>query len=650
VPVGDVDVTELGRRFADARREQPLEPVVVLGGHGTLSSPLVVPADTDPSRCQVSIHREDGELIVRPLSDLLVGPAAAPDRGGLVSLTLGLDGIDLPPGYHELVVAGLGHRAQAMLLVPPRPPRHQTRRFGVFAPVYALRGHDDWGVGTFGDLGRLADYVGEQGGDLVGTLPMFATFFAPPVDPSPYLPVSRQFSNELFIDVAELPELAGSAAARSVVAATEFRRQADSLAQQPMVAYAEVMALKRSALELCAEQLEASSTPRRQSYETYLTEHPDVSAYADFRAADEQLGTAWRNWSSPAGSIPAGAGDPAASRYHRYVQFVAAEQLAAVSRPSGTRAGLYLDLPVGVHPAGFDTWAHASSFASATVGAPPDRLAPQGQAWGFPPLHPERIREDHYRYVIGCYRHLFAHARGVRLDHVLGLQRLFWIPEGADATQGAYVRYRSEELRAIVAIEAARADVMVVGEDLGTVSADIRAAMDRDGMLHSFVYQFDASADTPFPQPSSPSMASLGSHDLPRFAGFWRGSDIDDRVAREVTTADAARAEHAERRALVEAVDPRASPVPTDAQVHRAFRACAVSLAAGPAPAVMIDLADIEGETEPDNRPGTGPEADNWRRRLHRPLDAITDDSNVTETLTTIAKHRRHGEPVGVSA
>jgi 4-alpha-glucanotransferase len=650
VPVDDVGVAELLTRAAQARRLRPLEPVVVLGGDGTLSSPLVVPAETDFSRCQISVNREDGEVVVRPLSDLIAGGAGRPDSAGFVDLALGLGELDLPAGYHEIVVAGLAHRAQAMLLVPPRPPHHRTRRFGVFAPVYALRGRADWGVGTFSDLGRLADYVGAHGGELVGTLPMFATFFTPPVDPSPYLPVSRQFSNELFIDVGELPELASSAAARSLVATTEFRGEAESLAAQPMVAYGEVMALKRAVLELCAAELYASSGPRRDAFETYLADHPEVSAYADFRAAAEQLGTPWRDWSSAPGSLPPGAGDSAVSRYHRYVQFVAAQQLEAVSRRSGTRAGLYLDLPVGVHPDGFDTWSESASFAPATVGAPPDRLAPQGQAWGFPPLHPERIREDHYRYVISCYRHLFAHARAVRLDHVLGLQRLFWIPPGADATHGAYVRYRSEELRAIVAIEAARADVMVVGEDLGTVPTGIRQAMDRDGMLHSFVYQFDASPQTPFPQPGSPSMASLGSHDLPRFAGFWRGSDIDDRVAREVTTQAAARVEHADRRALVEAVEPGTAPVPTDAQVRRAFRACAESLAAGPAPAVMIDLADIEGETEPDNRPGTGPEADNWRRRLSRPLDAITEDNDVTEILTTIAKHRRHGEPIGVSA
>jgi 4-alpha-glucanotransferase len=324
------------------------------------------------------------------------------------------------------------------------------------------------------------------------------------------------------------------------------------------------------------------------------------------------------------------------------VQFAAAEQLAAAATDaaSGARAGLYLDMPVGVHPEGFDTWSQSGVFAPATVGAPPDRLAPQGQAWGFPPLHPQRLRHDRYRYVVRCYRSLFAYARVIRIDHVLGLQRLFWIAQGAGADSGAYVRYRREELMAIVALEATRANAVIVGEDLGTVPAGIRRAMDRDAMLHSFVYQFAATPQDPLPQPKSPSLASLGSHDLPRFAAFWRGDDIDDRVLHGVTPDSEAQVEHVDRQRLVDAVEAQL----TDRTVSGAFRQCVGSLAAGPAPYVMVDLADIEGENEPDNRPGTGPEADNWKRRLERPLQTIVDDRRVADMLTAIASRRRHAE------
>jgi 4-alpha-glucanotransferase len=568
------------------RDESPLEPVVVVDRSGTLSSQVNLPAGVDPARCQLTITREDGEVVRRPLPDLVTSGASSKQ------LSVDLGALDLPAGYHELALTGPGFVADALLLVPPTIPSGSGRGYGVFAPIYALRGSQDWGVGTFTELTQLADCVGVLGGDLLGTLPMFPTFFATPVDPSPYLPVTRQFVNELFIDVEALPEFARSDAARAIVSSPDFSAELAELRRLPRVDYGEVMARKRRILTLCAAELFGEPSRRREDFEEFLAGHPELTSYAGFRAAGEQLGVDWHDWAGRPGELPPGPIDQGAERYHLYAQFAAAEQLAETAdRASRNRAALYLDLPVGVHPDGFDTWSRAGLFAAATVGAPPDRLAPQGQAWGFPPLHPIRLRRDRYRYVIDCYRHLLAHAGAIRIDHVLGLERLFWIPPGAGAESGAYVRYRSEELLAIVAIEAARAGAVVVGEDLGTASGGIRPAMDRVGMLHSFVYQFSATATEPFPQPSSPSMATLGSHDLPRFAAFWRGEDIDDRVARGITSQAAATAEHRERGRLVEAVE---APL-ADRTASGAFTACIGSLAAGPSPYVMVDLADVEG-------------------------------------------------------
>jgi 4-alpha-glucanotransferase len=633
-------------QLAAVRRERcdrPLEPVVVMRHTGVLSSAVTLPAAADPAACNLVVIREDGEVMRERLSDVVDSEAAG--DGATRSLTLSLARLGLAAGYHEIAIEGPGIAANAMLLVAPRPTPSTSRSYGVFAPIYGLRGRSDWGVGTFTELADLADHVGALGASVVGTLPMFPIFFTPPVDPSPYLPVSRLFVNELFIDVEALPEFAGSDAARVLAGSSEVRDDLATLSQAPSVDYGEVMAHKRRVLEACADELHASPTTRRyEEFEAFLIGHPELASYADFRAAGERLGTRWHDWPSEPGRLPEGAVVPAAQRYHRYVQFAAGEQLAAAAAGDGGRAGLYLDLPVGVHPDGFDTWSRATLFAPATVGAPPDRLAPEGQAWGFPPLHPQRIRHERYRYVISCVRNLLAHARVIRIDHVLGLQRVFWIPAGAGADSGAYVQYPREELMAIVALEASRANVVVVGEDLGTVPAGIRQAMDRDAMLHSFVYQFAASANDPLPQPRSPSMASLGSHDLPRFAAFWCGADIDDRVARGVTTKPVAAAERVERTRLVDAV---AGPL-ADTSTQAAFTACVRSLAAGPAPYVMVDLADLEGETEPDNRPGTGPEAGNWRRRLPRPLEAIVADDRVTAALAAIATER--AEPQGVSA
>jgi 4-alpha-glucanotransferase len=405
--------------------------------------------------------------------------------------------------------------------------------------------------------------------------------FAEPMDPSPYLPVSRLFWNELYVDVAALPEVAASGPIRSMVEATHAERR--RLSALPDADHAAVMRLKEPILDLAARSLTAQPSDRRDEFERFVKAHPELELYADFRAAaepdDRRAATALR---------------------HRYAQFVTAEQLAAAGDHS---AGLYLDLPVGVHRDGFDVAANPLLFGTAGVGAPPDPMAAEGQSWGFPPIHPERVRESGYRYVIDSYRTAMRYARAVRIDHVLGLQRLFWIPGGEGADAGAYVRYRGEETRAIIAIEAARSGTIVVGEDLGTVSPSIRHAMDRDGMLHTFVYQFEASAAEPDPQPSRPSMASLGGHDLPKFATFWPTFAGDDEVA--------------------------------GAYVERLM-----SLAEGPASYVSIDLGDLLGETVQDNRPGTGPEAGNWRHRLPRTLSEIADNKDVVALVSAVRSAR----------
>jgi 4-alpha-glucanotransferase len=641
-----------------ARRSRPLEPVVVQTEHGTLSSSLTIPTRTDTGRCTMTVTREDGAVDQRSLDQVTTAGVRHDVDDDLVPLAIDLGALGLPPGYHRLDIDGLGAPATALLLVPPARPAPRAPGFGIFAPLYALRGNSDWGTGNFSDLAALADAVGGWGGELTGTLPLFAAFFRNPVDPSPYLPVSRMFWNELFIDIDAVPELATNHEARDLVGTTSFQTDLERLRGLPMVDYGAVMAAKRSVLQRCADALCGQPTDRRDQFDAFVKSHPELERYADFRAADEHLGQPWQQWPSVAGSLPDIEAGDSASRYHRYVQFIAAEQIAAAADRSVVgRAGIYLDLPVGVHPDGYDTWSLSHLFAPAGVGAPPDDFFSGGQSWGFPPLHPERLRLDGYKYVIDSFRHVLQHARAIRIDHILGFQRMFWIPRGCGADSGAYVRYRNEELRAIVALEASRADAIVVGEDLGTVTPSLRQAMDRDGMLHSFVYQFDADADVPLPQPRKPSMASLGSHDLPRFAAFWRGVDIDDRLDRDLIDPATAVEEHAEREQLVGAVldvagvdSPDVADRRTDDSVRTGLQTCLGALAEGPAAYLLVDLADLELEMNQDNRPGTGPEADNWRWRLTRPLAAITADRLNADLLSDVNLRRSAGGAKGAGA
>ncbi|HEX3900808.1 MAG TPA: 4-alpha-glucanotransferase [Mycobacteriales bacterium] len=553
-----------------SRRRQTLEPVVVQRSDGSLSSPL-------------------------PETGLVEVDGAAVD----------LASARLTPGYHRLTVTRPGGRDEALLLVPPPRRPVGTKQLVVGAPVYALRGRDDWGVGSYADLGDLAELTASWGADLAGTLPLFATFTRSPIDPSPYLPVSRMFWNELYVDVAAAARLAGVDGTSEVAAA----RPGAETVRLDKADYETVARAKRNALQICARAMHTASGKRRDDFEQFVAGHPELADYADFRAADERISSGWHRWPSKPGSVPEGSVDPDTAAYYRFVQYAAAKQLTDITQRGA--AGLYLDLPVGVHPDGFDTWSHSDLFADAEVGAPPDALAKDGQAWGFPPLHPERLRQSGYSYFIAGLREVLRFARAVRIDHILALQRLYWIPSGADARSGVYVRYQDEELRAIIAIEADRAGVTVVGEDLGTVSPGIRRAMDHDGILHSFELRFEATPSNPFPQPRRPSAASVGSHDLPRFATFWREP-----------------AQHA----LVEAVgidDPAI-----------ALHACLDSLAGGPATIVVVDVADLEGETEPDNRPGTGPEAGNWRQRLPRAIDQLAADDALRGLMTGLAARR----------
>lgn len=620
---------ELERARAE-RHTEGLEPVYVMRPNGALSGAISLPSAVDLRKVWLTVELQGGGAERRPADQLSAQqPTVGPQRALLVNL----GALRIPPGYHRLVLEDGERRSSALLLAAPKPRAVPVGGLGVFSPVYALRATTDRGIGSYSDLAAFADWVGASGGSLAGTLPLFASFTEPRMDPSPYLPVSRRFWNDLLIDIDAMPELSAGANA----AVSDTWRATDTQWGKHSVDYDAVVAHKRTVLAGCVEALLSQPSARRDDFERFVKGDPLLEQYADFRAANEQHPGTWRDWDAAPGQLPRGELSTVSVQYHRYAQFVATEQLG---RAADRRAGLYLDLPVGVHPDGFDTWANPTLFAAAGVGAPPDGFFAAGQSWGFPPLHPGRLRADGYRYVIEAYRHVLSYAKAIRIDHVLGLQRMFWIPDGTSAADGAYVRYPAEELRAIVAIESDRAGAVVVGEDLGVVSPAIRHAMDRDRMLHSFVYQFNASVDDPLPQPRKPSLASFGGHDMPKFASYWRGTDIEERLDHGEIDADRAASERAERAALIAAVSAATSASAPDDDLPGALNTILGALADGPASYLFVDLADLTLETVPDNRPGTGPEAGNWRRRMSRPLADIAADPTVTALMSDLAARR----------
>ena len=586
-----------------------LEPVVVVAHGSAARVSLGGVSSRSLTGARVELTTEEGERVERRFA------AVAGGHPGTPSIDLG--GLALPVGVHRLALTSRKLDAQAHVFVtPPKPPRPR-RAFGVFAPLYGLRSATDWGIGSLTELDRLGRWAERHGAGFVGTLPLYAAFYTEPFEVSPYLPVSRVAWNEIFLDIPALPELAAAPEAAAVMANRVFARAVASLRSADRVEYREVARRKREVLEIFAGAVDRG--PRAGRFAAFLAGSPTIREYARFRAeheggpADQRLG---------------------ARRYHEYVQFATAEALASLR-------GLYLDLPVGVHPDGFDRAHFGAAFVDgASVGAPPDDFFTGGQDWAMPAPHPERAREDGHAYWRATLGHVMAAASVVRIDHVMGLERLWFVPSGHAAADGAYVRSPSRELRAAVAIEAYRHGTVVVGEDLGTVPPATRRGMAHDGMLRSFVYQMEASPARPAPRAPRDALASFGTHDTPRFWSFATGADLAERVASGARTKEDGAREQQRRRSLRTELEARGD---AERGVARAYRGILSWLSDSAAVLALVDLGDLVGDPESENRPGPRSGETSWRHRLPATLEALEAGTVADRRLALVARGRDSG-------
>jgi 4-alpha-glucanotransferase len=301
--------------------------------------------------------------------------------------------------------------------------------------------------------------------------------------------------------------------------------------------------------------------------------------------------------------------------------------------------GFYLDLPLGVNPDSYDVWREKDAFANGVAaGAPPDPFFATGQNWGFAPLHPERIRTQGYRYVTSYVRHHLGLAGILRIDHMMGLHRLFWIPKGMEARDGIYVKYNSEEFYAVFTLESHRHKSMLVGEDLGTVPPEVPPAMARHNVHRMYVLQYSLQpwADNAMQPVFEGCVASANTHDMPPFAAFWRGLDIEDRIDLGILTRDSAGEEHRQRQALLGSL---VQYLRNQGRLGHEFneldvlRACLLHMCSGQAFVVLATLEDLWGETLPQNVPGTWKERNNWRRKAAHSLEAIRQMPHAVDTL-----------------
>lgn len=617
------------------RWQRPLEPVYVAWDGQPPPIILRVPVGSETGWVRLALELEGGE-VRRHDVDLGTCPelGRSPDVAR-VAKAVGLPGT-LPLGYHRLrVEAGPG--AEALIISAPlRAARFSGRGWGVFLPLYALQTDRCWGVGDFTDLRALTDWVKGLGGRVVGILPVLAAFLEEPFEPSPYSPVSRLFWNELYVDPTAAPNFAECRAARDLTSAPEFRAALEGLRAEPLVDYQRAYSLKGRVLRLLADDF-FGRYPDHPDFRAFLKERPDVEDYAGFRAAGERLRTGWGGWPEPLRSGRVRPGDFAgeALRYHLYVQWLADRQLAAASDR------LYLDLPLGVHPDGYDVWRHRELFALGTrAGAPPDMFFTGGQDWGFPPLHPERLQAAGYAYFIAALRHHMRRAAMLRLDHVMAFHRLYWLPPGLDARSGVYVRYPADELYAIVALESTRSGCGVVGENLGTVPPEVNPALERHGLLGMYVLQFELRADGWPRPPSAHDVAGLNTHDTPTFAGFWFGRDIDDRrelgLLDEIQAAAEAAARERLRAGVLAFLREAGLLGPAEADVGAVLRALLRFLARSEAALVLVNLEDLWLEEQPQNVPGTSQERPNWRRKARYSLEEFSKMDVVRETLEAL--------------
>ncbi len=575
----------------------------------SLASPALVPpchATRAGEPCLLPLYCQAGQSYELTLSlesgetSNLLGSVPAHSGESPASIELGT----LPVGYHEVLVRVGERECRSRILAAPARAHGapgDTKSWGLFAPLYALRGPHDDGVGDLGCLGQLMDWASSLGASFVGTLPLLAANYQEDFQTSPYSPVSRLFWNELYLNLEELAERYPSpelTALRRDQATTTRSRELRELA---LVDYKGCSAHRRKQLSCIARTAWVQDAT---ALGKVAKEEAELHQYASFRAASEKHGKTWPQWpeASGRGDLKPADYEQESYQFHLFVQWAINQQLAALAEKD---CDLYLDLSVGVTGSSFDVWRYQNSFVKGIdVGAPPDGLFEGGQNWALPPLHPERSREEGHEYFARCVRAHMRHAGMLRIDHVMGLHRLYWVPSELGASEGLYVRYPADELYAILLIESERNQCVLVGEDLGTVPETVRPAMEEAGMHRLFVGQFstewrEEQQALGLQSPPASAVASLDTHDTATFAGWFATTDL-----------------------AVEA--------------GALMRDWTEELASGPAAALVVTLEDLWLESRPQNRPGTGPEVPNWRQRIAGPIGKIFSDPEFSAWLKRV--------------
>ena len=553
----------------------------------------------------------------------------------------------------SLLIQALGRAGAAPADIDPvvgdPRPAYQgdgARRWGVSVQLYAVRSARNWGIGDFSDLLNIVELAADCGADAIGLNPLHALFLDRPENASPYAPNSRVFLNPLYIDVSALPEF-------SVADESEAQR-VSSLRASELVDYPGVAAVKEAALRRAYSRfLENDADDRRAGFAAFRAERGECLArYACFEVLRRRFGrSSWQQWPDPWRNPDTSAltelrrQEDRECGFFEYLQWNAEEQLAACqnrARMRGLSIGLYLDLAVGVDPDGVDAWSNQSVILNAfSVGAPPDEFNPAGQDWGLAPLNPHTVAADDF----GVFRNLLGavmrYAGAVRLDHVLGLKRMFLVPHGATPSQGVYVRFPFERLLSVIAEESNRYRCVFIGEDLGTVPADFRETASRWGVWTYRVMIFERWDNGEFKPPHeypSAALATFNTHDLPTFRAWINGDDLRSKRAIGIEPGESEDDRWRSREALQRAL----AYLHGEASVDD-FAASAAYLAATPSRLVMVSAEDLLNVVAQVNIPGTIDQHPNWRHKLPVPLEDWSKGTTWQSVTAAFARAGRNG-------
>ena len=661
-----------------------LAPVHVIAEHEQpLSFPLFIPVnDGAEGGLSVSCSMEDEQGMSGDVTlsgdSLPVSEELVVDGQRHVRIMLN-DTVRREPGYYTLTVTVNNHsggpgqlRKTTRVIIAPETcylPEDNGERglWGLAVNLYALRSARNWGVGDFRDLREVCTSVAGLGGSFVGVNPLHAIPNTNPYGLSPYSPISRLFRNVIYLDVEAVTDVAESAAARSAMQAVSFRAALKELRDAASVDYEKAAVVKmeilRYAFDHFHEKHYMQDTARGRDFRAYLAgEGEALGSFSLYLALREHFVRtehvyAWQEWPEAYHDLK----HEAVRQYrddhekeilfHCYVQWLIDRRLAELQtlcRSSGMRVGLYHDLAIGAIGGGSDIWVYQDVAGGADVGAPPDDFNPNGQNWGFPTLIPEMLKQTGYELFIRTLRKNMRHGGALRIDHALGLFRLYWIPSGMSPKQGGYVLQPSLDLLRIIALESRRNRTIVIAEDLGTIDEQFRNMLQQFGMLSYRLFYFERNyPDVSFKLPGqyvSTALCAVTTHDLPTLYGYWEGYDIEVKSRLGIYPDDHAReqdrAARQRDRGLILAALKTENLLPDDVPDDPALvprmtpRLCSAIyryLAKTPCRMVLVSLDDVIGTMDQQNLPGTVDQHPNWVQKTPLTVEAIISDKRFRD-------------------